>query len=263
MEEDFKKFMTAKRILGYNMCMTKSKKEDGTIDEEKLNSLLKQNHEYIRSQLLTRKLSNPNFDKDLVEREIKEIDYLYSLVKDEKARSKNDSLAKEEKHCRQLPKISEEEVKGIIKDLMSKPLEENKYTFSVSPEGESTKKVLVIPKRKYQYITKLGVTAYLREYEVVKNIYGVDSHFTVTTNTDFDEVNKIYHSDKPISKAESEYLKLFYMQMSDIHLNTCRRRFNGYIGTVDNNMFSAKFDMDSEDYAATKEIRKQELEEER
>lgn len=263
MEDNFEKYMTAKRILGYNICANKSKKDDGTIDKDKLNSLLKQNYEYIRGQLLGRKKSNPNFDKELVEKEIKEIDYLYSLIKDEVSRRKNDSLAREEKYFSQLPKISEEEVRGIIKDLKSKPLGEESYNFNVSPEGESTKKVLIMPKRKYEYTTKLGVIAYLREYEIVKNIYGIDSHFTVTTNTDFDEANRILHSDTPLNDSEREYLRLFYMQMSDIHLSTCKKRLNGYIGTVDKNIRLAKFDMDSEDYAATNEIRRRELEEER
>ena len=68
MEENFEKFMTAKRILGYNMCASKSKREDGTIDETKLNDLLKQNYEYIRGQLLGRKKSNPNFDEEAVKK---------------------------------------------------------------------------------------------------------------------------------------------------------------------------------------------------
>lgn len=251
MEENFEKFMSAKRILGYNMCASKSKREDGTIDETKLNDLLKQNYEYIRGKLLGRKRENPNFDEQTVRTEIQEIDFLYSLVKDENVRSKNDELAKEEKYASTLPKISEDEVKGIIKNYTSKPSKEESYQFEVSPEGENKKHITVIPKRKFQYTTQLGVIAYLNEYEIVKNINGIDRHFTVTTNTNFSEADKISHLDRPLSDNEKAYLKLFYMQMSDIHLKTCQKRFSGYIGTVENNLDSVKFDMDSEDYAAT------------
>lgn len=251
MEENFEKFMTAKRILGYNMCASKSKREDGTIDESKLDDLLKQNYEYIRGQLLGRKKLNPNFDEEAVKKEIQEIDYLYSLVKDENVRSKNDELAKEEKYANSLPKISKAEVKGIIKSYTSKPSNEESYQFEVAPEGENRKHIQVIPKRRIEYITQLGVIAYLNEYEIVKNINGIDRHFIVTTHTNFTEADKISHLDRPLTDNEKAYLKLFYMQMSDIHLKTCEKRFNGYIGSVENNIDSVKFDMDSEDYAAT------------
>ena len=251
MEDNFEKFMTAKRILGYNICVNKSKREDGTIDEIKLNDLLKQNYEYIRGQLLGRKKLNPNFDVETVKKEIQEIDFLYSLVKDESIRSKNDELAKEEKYANALPKIFQNEVKGIIKNYTSEPSKKESYQFEVSPEGENKKHIIVIPKRKFQYTTQLGVIAYLNEYEIVKNINGMDRHFTVTTNTNFSEANKISHLNRSLTDKEKEYLKLFYMQMSDIHLKTCKKRFNGYIGTVENNLDSVKFDMDSEDYAAT------------
>lgn len=251
MEENFEKFMTAKRLLGYNICVSKSKREDGTIDETKLNDLLKQNYEYIRGKLLGRKRENPNFDEETVKKEIQEIDFLYSLIQDENVRSKNDEFAKEEKYANSLPKISKAEVKGIIKNYTSKPSKEEIYQLEVSPEGENTKHITIIPKRNFQYTTQLGVIAYLNEYEIVKNINGIDRHFTVTTNTNFSEANKISNLDRPLTDNEKAYLKLFYMQMSDIHLKTCEKRFNGYIGTVENNLDSVKFDMDSEDYAAT------------
>lgn len=256
MEENFEKFMTAKRILGYNICASKSKREDGTIDETKLNDLLKQNYEYIRGQLLGRKKSNPNFDEEAVKKEIQEIDFLYSLIKDENVRSKNDELAKEEKYANSLPKISEAEVKGIIKNFTSEPSKEEYYQFEVSPEGENKKHIIVIPKRNFKYTTQLGVIAYLNEYEIIKNINGIDRHFDVTTHTNFNQANNIAHLDRPLTDIEKAYLKLFYMQMSDIHLKTCEKRFNGYIGTVENNIDSAKFDMDSEDYAATNAFKK-------
>ena len=251
MEENFEKFIIAKGILGYKICVGKSTREDGTIDETKLNDLLKQNYEYVRGKLLDRKKSNPNFDEETVKKEIQEIDYLYSLVKDENVRSKNDELTKEEKYANSLPKFSKAEVKGIIKSYTSKPSNEESYQFEVAPEGENKKHIQVIPKRKMEYVTHLGVIAYLNEYEIVKNINGIDRHFTVTTNTNFSEADKISHLDRPLTYNEKAYLKLFYMQMSDIHLKTCEKRFSGYIGTVENNLDSAKFDMDSEDYAAT------------
>ena len=254
MEENFEKYMTAKRILGYNMCVTKSKRDNGTVDETKLNALLKQNYEYIRGQLLGRKKLNPNFDEKTVEKEIEEIDFLYSLVKDEKVRSKNDELAKEEKYVNSLPKISETEVDGIIKSYKSKPSKGEIYQFEVSPEGENTKHIIVFKKRDYQYVTKLGVIAYLGEYEIIKNINGIDRHFLIKTNTKFDEINDILHSDRNLSNNEMEYLKLFYRQMSDVHLKTCQNKFCGYIGTVEKKLDSATLDMDSEDYAATKVI---------
>ena len=69
MEKDVEKFKIAKTLLGYNISVSKSRKEDGSIDEDKLNELLKKNYEYIRSKFLKRKEMQPEMaertDKDI------------------------------------------------------------------------------------------------------------------------------------------------------------------------------------------------------
>lgn len=188
-------------------------------------------------------------------RDIQELDYLYSLVKDEKSRRENDIIAKQEEYARKLPIDYNETDSGIIKEVRSKPTQEEWYDFTVLPEGENRKSVLVIPKRNYEYVTQLGINAYLNEYEIIKTIGGMEMHFVTTTNTSFSEVKRLVHLDRELTKEEKEYLRLFYNQMSDIHLRTCKAKFSGYIGTVERNSKLPSFDMDYEDYAATKVIR--------
>ena len=195
--------------------------------------------------------------------DLKEIEYLYSLIKDENSRKEYDVLTKQEMYAKTLPLKPEEVRTGIIKNFNSKPSKEQWYQFEVSPDGENKKQILVIPKRNYQYTTQLGVIAYLNEYDIVKNVAGMEMHFTVTTNTRFDEVDKIIHLDRPLSDRENEYINLFNNQMSDIHLRTCQRKFNGYIGTVENNLNGSAFDMNDEDFAVTKVIREREQDLER
>ena len=195
--------------------------------------------------------------------DLKEIEYLYSLIKDENSRKEYDVLTKQEMYAKTLPLKPEEVRTGIIKNFNSKPSKEQWYQFEVSPDGENKKQILVIPKKNYQYTTQLGVIAYLNEYDIVKNVAGMEMHFTVTTNTRFDEVDKIIHLDRPLSDKENEYINLFNNLMSDIHLRTCQRKFNGYIGTVENNLNGSAFDMNDEDFAVTKVIREREQDLER
>ena len=148
--------------------------------------------------------------------DLKEIEYLYSLIKDENSRKEYDVLTKQEMYAKTLPLKPEEVRTGIIKNFNSKPSKEQWYQFEVSPDGENKKQILVIPKRNYQYTTQLGVIAYLNEYDIVKNVAGMEMHFTVTTNTRFDEVDKIIHLDRPLSDKENEYINMFNNQMSDI-----------------------------------------------
>ena len=198
-----------------------------------------------------------------IDYDLKEIEYLYSLIKDENSRKEYDVLTKQEMYAKTLPLKPEEVRTGIIKNFNSKPSKEQWYQFEVSPDGGNKKQILVIPKRNYQYTTQLGVIAYLNEYDIVKNVAGMEMHFTVTTNTRFDEVDKIIHLDRPLSDRENEYINLFNNQMSDIHLRTCQRKFNGYIGTVENNLNGSAFDMNDEDFAVTKVIREREQDLER
>ncbi len=198
-----------------------------------------------------------------IDYDLKEIEYLYSLIKDENSRKEYDVLTKQEMYAKTLPLKPEEVRTGIIRNFNSKHSKEQWYQFEVSPEGENKKQILVIPKRKYQYTTQLGVIAYLNEYDIVKNVAGMEMHFTVTTNTRFDEVDKIIHLDRPLSDKENEYINMFNNQMSDIHLRTCQRKFNGYIGTVENNLNGSAFDMNDEDFAVTKVIREREQDLER
>lgn len=255
MDKEYLEYNNAKNLLEYNMSVSKSRKEDGTIDESKLDEILKRRYEYIRSQLLKRE----NIDQEVIKKDVRKLDYLYSLVKDEKTRKKFDELFKEERYLSTLPKICEDEVKGIIKEYNSKPSKGEVYQLEVFPDGENAKHIIAFKKRDYRYVTKLGVIAYLSEYAIVKNINGIDREFRVTTNTNFDKVNEILHSNRPLSENEKKYLKLFYNQMSDTHLKACQKVYNGYIGTVEEKSDSVKFDMDSEDYAATKEILSQEV----
>lgn len=198
-----------------------------------------------------------------IDYDLKEIEYLYSLIKDENSRKEYDVLTKQEMYAKTLPLKPEEVRTGIIRNFNSKPSKEQWYQFEVSPDGENKKQILVIPKRNYQYTTQLGVIAYLNEYDIVKNVAGMEMHFTVTTNTRFDEVDKIIHLDRPLSDKENEYINMFNNQMSDIHLRTCQRKFNGYIGTVENNLNGSAFDMNDEDFAVTKVIREREQDLER
>ena len=198
-----------------------------------------------------------------IDYDLKEIEYLYSLIKDENSRKEYDVLTKQEMYAKTLPLKSEGVKTGIIRNFTSKLSKEKWYQFEVAPNGENKKQILVIPKRNYQYTTQLGVIAYLNEYDIVKNVAGMEMHFTVTTNTRFDEVDKIIHLDRPLSDKENEYINLFNNLMSDIHLRTCQRKFNGYIGTVENNLNGSAFDMNDEDFAVTKVIREREQDLER
>lgn len=213
-------------------------------------------------RIVKRKEISPELSEK-IDYDLKEIEYLYSLIKDENSRKEYDVLTKQEMYAKTLPLKPEEVRTGIIKNFNSKPSKEQWYQFEVSPDGENKKQILVIPKRNYQYTTQLGVIAYLNEYDIVKNVAGMEMHFTVTTNTRFDEVDKIIHLDRPLSDRENEYINLFNNQMSDIHLRTCQRKFNGYIGTVENNLNGSAFDMNDEDFAVTKVIREREQDLER
>ena len=88
----------------------------------------------------------------------------------------------------------------------------------------------------------------------------MEMHFVTMTNTSFSEVKRLLHLDRELTKEEQDYLKLFYNQMSDIHLRTCKSKFSGYIGTVESNSNTPSFEMDYEDFAATKYIRQREKE---
>ena len=213
-------------------------------------------------RIVKRKEISPELSEK-INYDLKEIEYLYSLIKDENSRKEYDVLTKQEMYAKTLPLKPEEVRTGIIKNFNSKPSKEQWYQFEVSPDGENKKQILVIPKRNYQYTTQLGVIAYLNEYDIVKNVAGMEMHFTVTTNTRFDEVDKIIHLDRPLSDKENEYINMFNNQMSDIHLRTCQRKFNGYIGTVENNLNGPAFDMNDEDFAVTKVIREREQDLER
>lgn len=213
-------------------------------------------------RIVKRKEISPELSEK-IDYDLKEIEYLYSLIKDENSRKEYDVLTKQEMYAKTLPLKPEEVRTGIIKNFNSKPSKEQWYQFEVSPDGENKKQILVIPKRNYQYTTQLGVIAYLNEYDIVKNVAGMEMHFTVTTNTRFDEVDKIIHLDRPLSDKENEYINLFNNLMSDIHLRTCQRKFNGYIGTVENNLNGSAFDMNDEDFAVTKVIREREQDLER
>ena len=213
-------------------------------------------------RIVKRKEISPELSEK-IDYDLKEIEYLYSLIKDENSRKEYDVLTKQEMYAKTLPLKPEEVRTGIIKNFNSKPSKEQWYQFEVSPDGGNKKQILVIPKRNYQYTTQLGVIAYLNEYDIVKNVAGMEMHFTVTTNTRFDEVDKIIHLDRPLSDRENEYINLFNNQMSDIHLRTCQRKFNGYIGTVENNLNGSAFDMNDEDFAVTKVIREREQDLER
>ena len=213
-------------------------------------------------RIVKRKETSPDLSEK-IDYDLKEIEYLYSLIKDENSRKEYDVLTKQEMYAKTLPLKPEEVRTGIIKNFNSKPSKEQWYQFEVSPDGENKKQILVIPKRNYQYTTQLGVIAYLNEYDIVKNVAGMEMHFTVTTNTRFDEVDKIIHLDRPLSDKENEYINLFNNLMSDIHLRTCQRKFNGYIGTVENNLNGSAFDMNDEDFAVTKVIREREQDLER
>lgn len=213
-------------------------------------------------RIVKRKEISPELSEK-INYDLKEIEYLYSLIKDENSRKEYDVFTKQEMYAKTLPLKPEEVRTGIIKNFNSKPSKEQLYQFEVSPDGENKKQILVIPKRNYQYTTQLGVIAYLNEYDIVKNVAGMEMHFTVTTNTRFDEVDKIIHLDRPLSDKENEYINLFNNLMSDIHLRTCQRKFNGYIGTVENNLNGSAFDMNDEDFAVTKVIREREQDLER
>ena len=213
-------------------------------------------------RIVKRKEISPELSEK-INYDLKEIEYLYSLIKDENSRKEYDVLTKQEMYAKTLPLKPEEVRTGIIKNFNSKPSKEQWYQFEVSPDGENKKQILVIPKRNYQYTTQLGVIAYLNEYDIVKNVAGMEMHFTVTTNTRFDEVDKIIHLDRPLSDKENEYINLFNNLMSDIHLRTCQRKFNGYIGTVENNLNGSAFDMNDEDFAVTKVIKEREQDLER
>lgn len=213
-------------------------------------------------RIVKRKEISPELSEK-INYDLKEIEYLYSLIKDENSRKEYDVLTKQEMYAKTLPLKPEEVRTGIIKNFNSKPSKEQWYQFEVSPDGENKKQILVIPKRNYQYTTQLGVIAYLNEYDIVKNVAGMEMHFTVTTNTRFDEVDKIIHLDRPLSDKENEYINLFNNLMSDIHLRTCQRKFNGYIGTVENNLNGSAFDMNDEDFEVTKVIREREQDLER
>lgn len=216
----------------------------------------------LGGRIVKRKETSPELSEK-INHDLQEIEYLYSLIKDENSRKEFDVLTKQEIYAKNLPLKPEEARTGIIKNFNSKPSREQWYQFEVSPDGENKKQILVIPKRTYQYTTQLGVIAYLNEYEIVKNIAGIDIHFNVTTNTRFDEVDRLMHMDRPLIDEEKEYINLFNNQMSDMHLRTCQRKFRGYIGSVERNLNGPIFDMNDEDFAVTKVIREREQDLER
>lgn len=260
MDNNIEKFTSAKIFFKYQILYNKAKNPDGTVNIEKLDNLLREQYEFIRRKIEERKRLAPE-KSTKIDNELIELDKLYALIKDEDSRKRNDKLAQQEIYAKKLPINPNSVMEGIIKKYSSKPLEDRWYNFIVSPEGEDQKDVLVIPKREYQYTTQLGLMAYLNEYEIVKIVSGKEMHFCVTTNTRFRDIDELLHKGQPLTENERKYIELFYKQMSDIHLQTCQNKFNGYIGTVENNTSTPIFDMNDEDAAVTKILRNREHDE--
>ena len=254
MENTYEKYMSARRIFNYNLCLSKAKNVDGTINETKLNELLMQNYNNIKNSFEKRMKQNDSLDKKL-NAEVSELNKLYLLINNENVRNQNNELVKEEEYAKKLPIDSNIIEPGIIKNLNYIPLNENKYNFKVYPENENPKHITVITKRKYEYFTKLGIRAFINYIDITKNLNGVEMNFKVFTNTNFENIYKLINIKKELTNNEKAYIQLFYNQMSDIHLMSCYRKFDGYIGSIEYNFDKPLFEMNSEDYALTKRVK--------
>lgn len=254
MENTYEKYMSARRIFNYNLCLSKAKNVDGTINETKLNELLMQNYKNIKNSFEKRMKQNDSLDKKL-NAEVSELNKLYLLINNENVRNQNNELVKEEEYAKKLLIDSNIIEPGIIKNLNYIPLNENKYNFKVYPENENPKHITVITKRKYEYFTKLGIRAFINYIDITKNLNGVEMNFKVFTNTNFENIYKLINIKKELTNNEKEYIQLFYNQMSDIHLMSCYRKFDSYIGSIEYNFDKPLFEMNSEDYALTKRVK--------
>lgn len=247
---EYEDFNRAKILLQFKACLKKATKQDGSIDNELLDKLIKEQYEYMKNRVIDESMLNAETKKN----NLSLLEQSYLMLKDKKSREMFNMEAKIENWNSQNPLRDIEVSSKVIKKLGSKPLNEKWYDFYVKPESENAKSVLIKPFRTFVYSTKLGIVAELNSYEIVKTISGINRRFFVTTHTDFGQIDKLIHSAQPLTEEEQRMVNCFYLQMSDVHLLTSEKHYNGYIGTITKRLNTATIDYDEDDLAVTKII---------
>lgn len=257
MEEDIKKelekYKRAKTILEYNFILQKAKKEDGTVDQEKLQKLLKQKYDNLISFCASKGLEGSEFQKNK-----EKLDEYFTMLKDRESRKYYEQLEYREKI------MNNNYIDDGMTNVDSTIIQQIKYIderrektrsiqIVVSPNNEKRKNVIIDKVGTLGYKTAFNVIAKIDIYEIVKNINGLDRKFIVATNSDFSLAEKLIKdkdSGKELSTIDEEYLENINKQLSDVNLLSCQRQTNGYIGTAYKGKNDSSFEFEQEEYAA-------------
>lgn len=246
-------FEEYKLVLGpfrYEKNVENSKNENGIVDENKLQELLRR--EYERMIAYIKAHSAP----ENIQKNIATITERYEFVKDRKQMLYYEELKKfidSEKYLS--AKGADEKtllgMAGKISRMGYKDERDSKVMiFKVSPKNEPEKTVRIKKDGILGYET-INIESYIEVYKCAKNINGVDRIFSIFTGTSFtramDLINK-RNSGHALTRSEETFLEKVSEQLSDKHLNACQRELSGYIGNIEN----GEITYDPDEYKACK-----------
>lgn len=259
MEQKWKdKFKMAKMYFRYDRLLKHFTDDSGRIDEEGLRQAITKEYEELKEKLRLQK-NNENVKKDL-----EKIDEYYSIIIDRKKVEYYERLLKTENYFDN--NINAEKLMLNASRIEKHIFEENKnptvINLVVNPEGENPKTVKITKMGILHYKTSINVSSSIDIYSIVKTIRGVDRRFLVATNTLFNyakEITTRREKGKQISKKDEEFLQLVSQQLSDVNLEVCQRKLNGYMGSIERKEDTVDFSIEPDEYAAMNCFKRQRL----
>lgn len=244
--EDLKKYREAKMFLGYDKAVKEAKDENGILNEEKLNQILLENYQRMRTYLEEKNINAKS--------QITQLEELFKLAKDRKQMEYYENLEKQEKHIKAIGIDENNLLKSssmISATAFLRKKDPTFITIQVSPKGETSKKVRIANIGEIQYKTAFNLYSNISVYLIEKNIQGINRRFIVGTNTNFRTAfNLINQGRENITPEGKQYLECVEQQLSDINLLASQRQLNGYIGTVEKKDNNAEIYYDPEEYCA-------------
>lgn len=245
-EIGFEEYKLVLASFRYEKNVELAKNENGIVDENRLQELLRMEYERMLSYVKAH--SAP----ENAQKNIEALAKRYEFVKDRRQMIYYGELKRlidSEKY------LSDQGVDkllsnaGKVSKIGYKDAKNSKLMIlKVSPKNEPQKTV------KIKQIGTLGyrminLESYIDVYKCEKNINGVDRVFTIFTDTSFQraiDLIKKQNDGYPLTPKEETYLENVSEQLSDKHLSACQRKLNGYIGNVQN----GKITYDQDEYNA-------------
>ena len=247
-ERGFEEYKFVLASFRYEKNLELAKNENGIVDENKLQELLR--IEYERMLEYVKSHSAP----ENVRKNIETLSKRYELAKDRRQMIYYGELKRlidSEKYLsaqgvdeKKLLNMAAKVSKIGYKDAKNSKL----MILKVTPKNEPQKTVRIkrIGTLGYKVI---NVESHIDMYRCGKNINGVDRIFTIFTDTSFEraiDLIKKQNDGYPLTTEEETYLEKVSEQLSDRHLSACQRELNGYIGNVEN----GKITYDPDEYNA-------------